>query len=271
MPIFEQKVSVVTGASSGIGSAISQALAREGGHVCLTGRDSQRLQEVASSIKQQGGSATFAAFDLKDSARLRTFITDVAQQHGRLDILVNAAGVDHPGTVADGNETDWRDMFDINVLAMLAGSQAAIHAMRETQSAGHIVTISSYAGRGEGFRVYGATKAAVNSICRSLMMELEDDHIRVVNILPGGAIATNFGRTHPPEFVNHLLDAFGVPAHVERGGILPPSALDALSQSPYFASADDIARAVIYAVSQPQDVSVSEMVVGPRKSLPHVG
>jgi NADP-dependent 3-hydroxy acid dehydrogenase YdfG len=271
MPILEHKVSVVTGASSGIGSAIAQALAREGCHVCLTGRDSQRLQEVASSIKQQGGNATFAAFDLKDSARLRAFITDAVQTHGRLDILVNAAGVDHPGTVADSQEADWRDMFDINVLAILVGSQAAIQAMRATKSAGHIVTISSYAGRGEGFRVYGATKAAVNSICRSLTMELEDDHIRAVNIMPGGAIATNFGRTHPPEFVNQLLGALGVPAHFESGDILPPSTLDALSKSPFFASADDIARAVVYAVSQPQDVSVSEIVVGPRKSFPHVG
>ncbi|HEY6286201.1 MAG TPA: SDR family oxidoreductase [Ktedonobacteraceae bacterium] len=270
MPGLENKVAVVTGASSGVGSAIAQALARERCHVFLTGRDGKRLQDVASSIKQQGGSATFAAFDLKDSTRLRAFITDAAHTQGRLDILVNAAGVDYPGTVADSNEADWRDMFDINVLAVLAGSQAAIAAMRETKSAGHIVTISSYAGRGEGFRVYGATKAAVNSICRSLTMELEDDHIRSVNIMPG-AVATNFGRTHPPEFVNQLLGAFGIPAHVESGGILPPEALDALSQSPYFASADDIARAVVYAVSQPQDVSVSEIVVGPRKSFPHVG
>src|SRR5713226_473667 len=104
MPIFEQKVSVVTGASSGIGAAIAQALAREGCHVCLTGRDNQRLSDVASFIKQQGGDATFAAFDLKDSVRLRAFITDAARTHGRLDMLVNAAGVDHPGTVAESQE-----------------------------------------------------------------------------------------------------------------------------------------------------------------------
>ncbi len=270
MPVLEHKVSVVTGASSGVGSAIAQALAREGCSVCLTGRDDRRLEEVASSIKQQGGNATFAAFDLKDSARLRAFISDAAHTHGRLDILVNAAGVDHPGTIADSHEAEWREMFEVNVLAMLAGSQAAIAAMRTTNSAGHLVTISSYAGRGEGFRVYGATKAAVNSLGRSLTMELEDDQIRAVTILPG-AMATNFGRTHPPEYINQLLGAFGLPAHFERGEILPASTLDALSQSPYFASADDIARAVLYAVSQPQDVSVSEIVVGPRKSFPHVG
>src|SRR5258708_33999847 len=118
MPILENKVSVVTGASSGIGSAIAQALAREGCHVFLTGRESQRLQEVASSIRQQGGNATFAAFDLKDSARLRAFISDAAHTHGHLNILVNAAGVDHPGTVAASQEADWREMFEISVLAM---------------------------------------------------------------------------------------------------------------------------------------------------------
>ena len=101
-------------------------------------------------------------------------------------------------------------------------------------------------------------------------MELEDDQIRAVTIMPG-AVATNFGRTHPPEYINKLLGAFGIPAHFERGGILSPETLDALSKSPYFASADDIAQAVVYAVSQPQDVSVSEIVVGPRKSFPHVG
>ena len=126
MPIFEQKVSVVTGASSGVGSAIAQALAREGCHVCLTGRDGQRLQEVVSSIKQQGGNATFAAFDLKDSARLRAFISDAAHTHGRLDMLVNAAGVDHPGTIAESHEAEWREMFEVNVLAMLVGSTLTI-------------------------------------------------------------------------------------------------------------------------------------------------
>src|SRR5260370_4490663 len=200
MPSLAQKVSVITGGSSGVGSAIAQALAREGCHVCLTGRESQRLQEVASSIRQQGGNATFAAFDLKDSARLRAFISDAAHTHGRLDMLVNAAGVDHPGMIAESHEAEWREMFEVNVLAMLVGSQAAIAAMRATNSAGHLVTISSYAGRGEGFRVYGATKAAVNSLGRSLTMELEDDQIRAVTILPG-AMATNFGRTHPPDYI----------------------------------------------------------------------
>jgi NADP-dependent 3-hydroxy acid dehydrogenase YdfG len=182
---------------------------------------------------------------------------------------VNAAGVDYPGTIADGALTEWRDMFEINVLAMLVGSQAAISAMRGTKSRGHIVTISSYAGRGDGFRVYGATKAAVNSLCITLRNELEDEPIRVVNVMPG-AVATNFGRNHGPEFVNGLLKSFGLPATFQTGYILPDSTLQALSAraAGLFASPDDIAGSVLYAVTQAHDINISEILVGPRRAFP---
>jgi NADP-dependent 3-hydroxy acid dehydrogenase YdfG len=183
--------------------------------------------------------------------------------------MVNAAGVDHPGTIADGGLTEWREMFDINVIAMLVGSQAAIRVMRETKSQGHIVTISSYAGRGDGYRVYGATKAAINSLCMTLRNELEDEPIRVVNVMPG-AVATNFGRNHRPEFVNGLLESVGLPADFKTGDVLPDSTLEALNAraTAVFAAPDDIARAVLYAVTQPCDVNVSEILVGPRKAFP---
>ena len=179
MPLLNNKTAIVTGASSGIGRAIALNLARDGAHVFLTGRDPQRLEEAARAIRREGGLASIEASD-----RLRTFVATTAKEKGRLGIMVNAAGVDHPSTIADGGLTEWRDMFDINVIAMLVGSQAATRAMRETKSHGHIVTISSYAGRGEGFRVYGATKAAVNSLCITLRNELEDGPIRVVNVCP---------------------------------------------------------------------------------------
>ena len=158
MPLLNNKTAIVTGASSGIGRAIALHLARDGAHVFLTGRDAQRLEEAARTIRREGGSASIEAFDLRESDRLEAFVATTAEQTGRLDIMVNAAGVDHPGTIADGGLPEWRGMFDINVIAMLVGSQAAIRGMRETKSQGHIVTISSYAGRGEGFRVYGAPR-----------------------------------------------------------------------------------------------------------------
>ena len=206
---------------------------------------------------------------MRESDRLSTFVATTAKQTGRLDIMVNAAGVDHPGTIADGGHTEWRDMFDINVIAMLVGSQAAIRAMRETRSQGHIVTILSYAGRGNGFRVYGATKAAISSLCITLRNELEDEPIRVVNIMPG-AVATNFGRNFAPEFVNGVLKSVGLAADFKTGDVLPDPMLEALNAraAAVFAVPDDIARAVLYAVTQPYDVNVSEILVGPRKAFP---
>jgi NADP-dependent 3-hydroxy acid dehydrogenase YdfG len=269
MPALDGRISVVTGASSGIGRATAEALAREGSHVFIAGRDAGRLDAIARAIGQQGGQATVGAFDLHDSERLEDFVAGAAKTFGRLDVMVNAAGVDHPGTIADGHLTQWRDMFDTNVIALLVGSQAAIRAMRETKGQGHIVTISSYAGRGDGFRVYGATKAAANSISSALRKELEGDPIRAVTILPG-AVTTNFGRHFPPEYVNGLFKSFGIPSDFETGDILSDETLNALHgrASAVFASPEDIARAVIYAVTQPHDLSVSEIVIGPRKSFP---
>jgi NADP-dependent 3-hydroxy acid dehydrogenase YdfG len=269
MPLLNNKTAIVTGASSGIGRAIALNLARDGAHVFLTGRDAERLEGAARTIGREGGLASVEAFDLHNSDRLQNFIATTAKNKGRLDIMVNAAGVDHPGTIADGGLKDWRDMFEINVIAMLVGSQAAIRVMRETKSQGHIVTISSYAGRGDGCRVYGATKAAINSLCITLRNELEDEPIRVVNVMPG-AVATNFGRNHGPEFVNGLLESVGLPADFKTGDVLPDSMLEALNAraTAVFAAPDDIARAVLYAVTQPCDVNVSEILVGPRKAFP---
>jgi NADP-dependent 3-hydroxy acid dehydrogenase YdfG len=269
MNLLKDRTSVVTGASSGIGRAVARALAAEGSHVFIAGRDSGRLRATAESIRQSGGRATVGAFDLHDFDRLTAFIGEAVGDDGRLDILVNAAGVDHPGAISDGELVHWRDMFETNVVAVLVGSQAAIRAMRETKSSGHIVTISSYAGRGDGSRVYGATKAAVNSICATLRKELEDEPIRVITIMPG-AVSTNFGRNFPPEFVNGLLKSFGLPANFATGDVLPDETLEALNAraSALFASPDDIARSVLFAVTQPYDVSVSEILVGPRKAFP---
>ncbi len=251
MNALENTTAIITGASSGIGRGIARLLAREGSHVFITGRDAERLQKTAEAIEQDGGLVTTAAFDLRDSDKLQAFVMDTAKASGHLDIMVNAAGVDLPGTIAEGKLMDWRDMFDTNVMAVLVGSQAAIQAMRETQSQGHIVNVSSHAEN----RVYGATKSAVKS--------------RVVNIIPG-AVATNFGRNFPPEFVNGLLKSVGVSANFATGDILPESVIDALNaQAPaVFASPDDIARAVLYAVTQPHDINVSEVMVGPRKTFP---
>ncbi len=269
MASLHGKTAVVTGASSGIGKATACLLAAEGSHVFIAGRSLERLREVARTIDDAGGRASIGAFDLHASDKLQAFVAQAAQQTTRLDIIVNAAGVHHPGTIVDGKLADWRAMFETNVIAMLAGSQAAIRAMRETGSRGHVVTISSYAGQGDGHHVYGATKAAANAICKTMRRELEDEQIRAVTIMPG-AVATNFGRHHPPEFVTRVFKSAGMSIAFQTGDVLQDAALEDLaSHAPaIFASPDDIARAVLYAVTQPHDLSVSEILVGPRKSFP---
>lgn len=271
MPKYQNTTAVVTGASSGIGRAVAKALAQEGSHVFITGRDIERLRETADAIRRNGGVVSNQAFDVRDSERLQNFIAHASDETGRLNFLVNAAGLGYINTIAEGDPTNWRDMFDTNVIAVLVGSQAAIRAMRRTGSRGHIVAISSYSGRMDGSHVYGATKAAVDSICATLRKELEDEPIRIVNIVPG-AVATNFGRTFGPEFVNGVLRAFGLPAGFQAGNILPESILQQLSAraSSLFVSPDDIARAVLFAVEQPYEVSVSEIVIGPRRAFPLV-
>jgi NADP-dependent 3-hydroxy acid dehydrogenase YdfG len=266
---LESATSVVTGASSGIGRAIATTLGSAGSHVFITGRDGHRLEETAAPIRAAGGTATIAGFDLTDTERLQSFVAQAAESTGRLDVLVNAAGVDIPGTIADADPQQWREMFDTNVIALLAASQAAVKAMRATSTAGHIVNISSGAGRAEVGRVYGATKAAVNSIAGTLRSEVEEDGIRVVNVLPG-AIATNFGRNFPAEFIAQLLASVGLHADFSTGDVLPESILQDLNTraGAMFGSPDDIAQAVLYAVSVPADVSVSELAVGPRKPFP---
>src|SRR5579859_1597929 len=270
MSLLNNKTAIVTGASSGISRAVALNRAQKGAHVFLTGRDEGRLQEAMRTIQQKGGSASVDAFDLRDSDRLRAFVATAAKETGRLDIMVNAAGVDHPGAIADDGLTDWQDMFDINVIAMLTGSQAAIRAMRETKSQGHIVTISSGAGPAEGVRVYGGTKAAVNLLCQALRNELENEPIRIVNVMPG-AVATNFGRNFGPEFINGVLNSFGLPADFKTGDVFPDSPPEALKDRGRvpFASQDDIVRAVLYAVTQPYEVNVSEILVEPRKAFPN--
>jgi NADP-dependent 3-hydroxy acid dehydrogenase YdfG len=110
----------------------------------------------------------------------------------------------------------------------------------------------------------------VNSLCKALRGELEDESIRSVTIMPG-AVATNFGRNFPPEFVTGLLTSVGIASDFETGDVLSDETLETLRmRAPaIFASPDDIARAALYAVTQPHDLSVSEILVGPRKSFPH--
>ena len=243
-------------------------LGNEGAHVFLIGRTREPMEVSKADIEQAGGHATVTTFDIQNITQLQDFIADVQTQTGRLDILVNNAGVQFPDSIIDANPEDWRTMLETNILAVLAGSQAAVHAMRASGSEGHIVNISSTAAQSNERGVYGATKHAVNVISATLRTELENDTIRVTTVMPG-AVATNFARNYDPAFLKSLIGSGELPFEPQRGQQLPPPVLEQIQTrlKQVLCSPKDIAHAVLYAVTQPIHVNVAEIVVRPPKTL----
>ncbi|MBW2421850.1 MAG: SDR family oxidoreductase [Deltaproteobacteria bacterium] len=266
--ILSGKTAIVTGASSGIGRAIAERLGGAGAHIFLAGRSPEPMETSKKKIEAAGGRATLQRLDVRDVKQVRDLVAGAVAETGRLDVMVNNAGLSHPSSIADGEPDDWREMLETNVLALLVGCQAAIRAMRECGSDGHIVNISSIAALRPDSGVYGATKHAVNCISATLRGELEEDSIRVVNVMPG-AVATNFARNFDPEFLAGFIQATGYQVEVKKGEKLPDDVLDALQPKleQLLGAPEDIANAVLYAVSQPINVNVADIVVRPAKQL----
>jgi NADP-dependent 3-hydroxy acid dehydrogenase YdfG len=262
------RTAIVTGASSGIGRAIAIRLGGAGAHVFLAGRTESALKEGVQAVEKAGGRGTAVAFDARDVKQVQALVEKALKATDRVDIMVNNAGLSFPTSIIDGDPERWREMLEVNVLALLAGSQAAIRAMRACGASGHVVNISSTSGRGDATGVYGSTKWAVNSIATTLRKELENDKIRVVNIIPG-AVATNFARNFPPEFVQGIASSLGIKANIEPGKPVAPDVLDQIAAAGklFLASADDVARAVLFAVTQPIELNIFEMVVRPQRQL----
>jgi NADP-dependent 3-hydroxy acid dehydrogenase YdfG len=267
-PSLKGKTAVVTGASSGIGRAIAEKLGAAGAHVYLAGRTRDAMDASKAKIEASGGRATVAAIDVREPKQVQDLVQRALRETGRLDIMVNNAGLSYPTPIVDADPEEWRAMLETNVLALLVGSQAAVRAMRQCKAEGHIVNISSIAAHRGDSGVYGATKHAVNCICNTLRRELEEDSIRVVNIMPG-AIATNFARNFDPAFVAGFIQATGVQVEVKKGERLPDEVMDKLQpmMKQVLGNPDDVADAVLYAVTQPIHVNIAEIVVRPPKQL----
>jgi len=263
------RTAVVTGASSGIGRAIAHSLAGAGARVYLAGRSRAAMEESAKQIAEKGGHAAVVSLDVRDPAQLQALVDRAVRETGRLDIMVNNAGLSYPAGIIEGEPEKWREMLDTNVLALLVGCQAAVRAMRACNAEGHIVNISSIAAQRRDSGVYGATKHAVNCISATLRNELEGDRIRVVNVMPG-AIATNFARNFDPAFIKGLVSSTGIDFDVKQGERLPDEVLERAQagMSQLLGRPEDVARAVLYAVTQPIDVNIAEIVVRPPRQLP---
>jgi NADP-dependent 3-hydroxy acid dehydrogenase YdfG len=260
------QTAIVTGASSGIGRAIAEAVGARGAHVVIVGRDKVAMDEAAARIAASGGAASVVAADVRDAAQVQGFVDLAVRETGRLDIFVNNAGVSYLGNILDADPESWQTMLDTNVMALLVGCQAAVRAMRAGGRPGHIVNVSSVAALSPNSGVYGATKHAVNVITNTLLDELQDDPIKVTTVMPG-LVATNIGRNVDPAIIDGLVALSGVEATFTPGERLPDevlvkaqSALSSIMIRP-----EDIAEAVLFAITQPADVHVAEVVVRPNK------
>jgi NADP-dependent 3-hydroxy acid dehydrogenase YdfG len=240
---LDGKVAVVTGASSGIGEATAEALAKEGAAVVVAARREDRLAGLVERIENEGGRVLAAVCDVTDESQAHGLIQKAREEFGSVDILVNNAGVMLLSTVGKGLSEEWRQMFEVNVLGLLYATDAAIAVMKE-QGSGHLVNISSVAGRKvtrDSSGVYAGSKFAVVAISEGLRQELLEDSIRVTVVEPG-AVET--------ELTDHITDEDA------REAVSSLHQLDILQ-------AEDIANAIVYAVSQPEWVSVNEILIRP--------
>jgi NADP-dependent 3-hydroxy acid dehydrogenase YdfG len=263
------KVAAVTGASSGIGKAIAEALGKAGAHVYMCGRTTEAMEASKAAIEAAGGGATLSAFDMRDVDAVQTFVATAGAHEGGLDIMVNNAGLGKTASIVEGNPEDWREMLEVNVLGLLVGCQSAIKAMRAAGKQGHIINISSVAGFGRESGVYGATKHAVNAINSTLRSELEDDSIRVTSVMPG-AFASNFVRYYDPAVIDMILQSVGVTdVKFTQGDKVDSETLDRVQQAmqQVLGHPDEIAKAVLYIVNQPIEINIEELVIRPGKSL----
>jgi NADP-dependent 3-hydroxy acid dehydrogenase YdfG len=241
-------VALVTGASSGIGEATAVALAAAGATVAVAARRVDRLEDLAGRIRNAGGRALVVELDVTDADAARAAVDHVAAELGRIDTLVNNAGVMLLGPAADAPWEEWRRMVDLNLTGLLAVAHAALpHLVRAAADAprqvADLVNVSSVAGRvaRSSSSVYNATKFGVGAFSESLRQEFSPKHVRVSVIEPG-AVAT--------ELTDHIRD--GVRDQV-RGRFAGVERL----------LSEDIADAIAYVVTRPRRTAVNEILIRP--------
>jgi NADP-dependent 3-hydroxy acid dehydrogenase YdfG len=237
----EKKVVAITGASSGIGEATALLLAARGAKVVLGARGSDRLKVLAERIAAVGGEVAFAPVDVKRRDDVSKLVTLACERYGKLDVLFSNAGVMPVSPLDDLRVDDWDEMIDVNIKGVLYGIAAALPVFR-AQGFGHFVSTASTAGHKTvpNQSVYSATKFAVRAICEGLRLEA-GDKLRVTIISPG-FVRTNFAEGVTSPALRAQLESFR----------------DKLAISP-----DAIARAVAFAIDQPADVDVNEIVIRP--------
>jgi NADP-dependent 3-hydroxy acid dehydrogenase YdfG len=238
------RVALVTGASSGIGEAAAVALAEAGALVTVSARRADRLEKLARRIEETTGSqALTLPGDITDEAIATHSVTETIRQFGRLDILVNSAGVIQAGGIENADTAEWRRVVDVNLLATLYTCKAAIGPMR-AQGGGDIINISSTAGRraASRFAPYSASKFALNAMTEGLRQEVGGYGIRVCIIEPGATT------TEVWEGVTDSRQRDIMRQHVSKEGAMKP---------------EDVAAAIVFVASLPPRANISELLIRP--------
>jgi NADP-dependent 3-hydroxy acid dehydrogenase YdfG len=240
---IEGKVVVITGASSGLGEATARMLSAQGAIVVLGARRVERIEALAKELSAAGGQALALRTDVTRAADVQRLVDAAVEKFGRVDVLVNNAGLMPSSPLERLKIDDWDRMIDVNIKGVLYGIAAALPHMK-AQKGGHIVNVSSVAGHKvrAGTAVYSATKHAVRVLTEGLRQEVKPYDIRTTIISPG-AVATEL-----PDSITEADVQAGVKAFYE---IAIP--------------ADSFARAVVFALSQPDDVDINEILFRPTK------
>lgn len=238
----QKKVILVTGASSGIGEAAARLLAASGHHLVIGARRTDRLETLSGEIRAAGGSVEFTALDVSDLESMRAFASLALEKHGRIDVIVNNAGVMPLSPLEALKISEWNQMIDVNIRGVLHGIAATLPVMKK-QGSGQVINVSSIGGHQvwPTCAVYSATKFAVIAISEGLRQENTD--IRVTVISPG-VTTSELAHTISDPDTAKAMDAF-------REVAIP---------------ADAIARAISFAIDQPGEVDVNEIIVRPTAS-----
>ena len=239
MPSLQNKVVLITGASSGIGEATARVLAAQGARVVLGARRTDRLTTIAAEIQDQGGTVRHRALDVANLEDMKSFADFAEAEFGRIDVLVNNAGVMPLSPLAALKIEEWNWMIDVNIRGVLHGIAAVLPRM-EAQGHGHVVNVSSIGGFvvQPTAAVYAATKFAVRAISEGLRKE--SDKIRCTCVYPG-VVESELAETISDDTARERMRTY------RKIAIQP----------------DSIGRAILYAIEQPNDVDVNEIVVRP--------
>ena len=241
---IEGKVVVITGASSGLGEATARRLSSEGAKVVLGARRADRLKGLANELGAEAGNAIAVTTDVTDQNQVKALVDAAVQKYGRVDVMLNNAGVMPQSLLEQLKVAEWDQMIDVNIKGVLYGIAAVLPVMKQ-QKSGHIINVSSVAGHrvGPGSSVYAATKFAVRAISEGLRQEVKPDNMRTTIISPGAVV------TELPNTITDDAVADRVKKLYETVAI----------------SADLFARAVSFAISQPEDVDINEILFRPTK------